>query len=252
MSNPQGEAALRDEFGRAAAAFAERTRGRFDDLDVVSFADLPRGATIVEVGAGTGNFLSLFAGTAGRLIAVDLTIAMLREARAAYPHMHLVAGDARRLPLRSRSVDVACSAQMLHHVSDPLSVVREMRRVVRHEGKVLIVDQVATERFEEATAMTALELVRDPSHVASRPPSALRTIVQAAGLDVVAERIISSRQRFSQWMWRGEFPDERIAAVREHIERHGADTGMDFSRDGDEWTFERRRIMLLARRSPAA
>lgn len=241
------DATVRAEFDRAAAAFAERTAGRFDHMDPVSFSRVQPGDTVVEVGAGTGNFLALFAGVAGRRIAVDLTPAMLEQARR-HEGIDLVAGDGRRLPLRSGSAGLVASAQALHHVHDPATVVKEMRRVARPGGRVLLVDQVATERYEEALMMTELELARDPSHAMSRPPSAYRMIVRAAGLEIVDERVTESEQRLSSWMWPGEFPEERIAAVADLIEKIGPETGMGFERDGDDWVFVRRRLMLLAER----
>jgi predicted chitinase len=96
--------------------------------------------------------------------------------------------------------------------------------------------------------MTELELARDPSHAMSRPPSAYRMIVRAAGLEIVDERVAESEQRLSTWMWPGEFPEERIAAVGDLIAKIGPETGMGFERDGDDWVFTRRRLMLLAER----
>lgn len=241
------DATVRSEFDRAAAHFAERTKGRFDGMDPVGFSRAAQGDTVVEVGAGTGNFLALFAGVAGRRIAVDLTPAMLRQARR-HEGLDLVAGDGRRLPLRSGSADLVASAQALHHVHEPNAVVKEMRRVAKPGGRVLLVDQVATERYEEALMMSQLELARDPSHAMSRPPSAYRMIVRAAGLEIVDERVAESEQRLSTWMWPGEFPEERIRAVSDLIEKIGPETGMGFERDGDDWVFVRRRLMLLAER----
>lgn len=240
------DATIRAEFDRAAEKFAERTKGRFDAMDPVSFSRLSVDETVVEVGAGTGNFLALFT-RAGRRIAVDLTPSMLEQARR-HEGLDLVAGDGRRLPLRSGAVDLVTSAQALHHVQDPAAVVKEMRRVARPGGRVLLVDQVATERYEEALMMTQLELARDPSHAMSRPPSAHRMIVRAAGLEILDEQLHESEQRLSSWMWPGEFPEERIAAVSDLIEKIGPETGMDFERDGDDWVFTRRRQMLLAER----
>ncbi|MDQ3951578.1 MAG: methyltransferase domain-containing protein [Actinomycetota bacterium] len=241
------DAAIRAEFDRAAAGFAKRTKGRFDDMDAVAFSRVGPGETVVEVGAGTGNFLSLFSELAGLMVAVDVTPAMLEQARVR-PRLNLVAANGRRLPLRSGSVDLVASAQALHHVHDPVAVVKEMRRVARSGGRVLLVDQVATERYEEALMMTELELARDPSHAMSRPPSAYRMMARAAGLEIVDERVTESEQRLSSWMWPGEFSEERIAAVARLIERIGRETGMDFERDGDDWVFVRRRLMLLAER----
>jgi ubiquinone/menaquinone biosynthesis C-methylase UbiE len=218
-------------------------------LEVVKFTRVRTGAAVLEVGAGTGNFLSLFAGVAGLLIAVDLTAQMLEQAREHHPELRLLRAEGAALPLASCSVDLAASAQVLHHVPEPLPLLAEMRRVARDEGMVLIVDQVAPERYEEAVAMNELEMTRDPSHAASRPPSAFRTMLPAAGLDIVDERVVSVRQRFSEWMRAGEFPRERIDAVLDFIDRRGRETAMEFEREGGEYTFTRTRIMLLARRA---
>lgn len=218
-------------------------------MDVVGFSQVEPGATVLEVGSGTGNFLTLFEDFAATCIGLDLTMAMLEEARARYPAHLLVRGDGESLPLASGTVDLATCAQMIHHVWDPLPLVKELRRVAGKSGKVLIVDQVATERFEEATRMSQLESVRDPSHAVSRPRSGYLTMVRAAGLEVIDERIHEDQSSFSKWMWSNEFDDERIAATRRFVEQYGHETGMGFERDGDDYVFTRRRIMILARRA---
>lgn len=237
---------IEEEFQRAAAGFAERTTGRFDRMDVVGFSRVALDETVVEIGAGTGNFLSLFEGHARQLIALDLTAGMLEQARLRHPSLSLMIGDGNRLPFASRSLDLVASAQALHHVFEPVPFVREMRRVCKDSGRVLIVDQTATESYEQIAFMNQLEAIRDPSHAASRPPSAFRAIVMAAGLEITDERSFEDQSRFSEWMWPGEFPQERIDRTRDFIERFGAETGMDFEPDGDDWVFTRRRIMLLA------
>ena len=247
--SPQDErAVLNEEFERASKTFAARTAGRFDHMDVTTFASVPDGATIMEVGSGTGNFLALFADRAARLIGVDLTDGMLIEARRRFPEMELVLADGAALPFRSRSIDYVTSAQALHHIRDPLPVVKEMRRVVSEDGHVLILDQVATEKAEEALMMNELDRLRDPSHAGCRPPSAFRIMLRAAGLEIEAEEIHESTERFSSWMSPAEFPEERVSAVESFVAEHGHETGMNFEKDSGDWVYTRRRIMLLARR----
>jgi SAM-dependent methyltransferase len=239
-------ATVRAEFERAARGFAERTRGRFDQLDVARFSRAQPGATVVEVGAGAGNFLALFAPVAAHLIAVDITPGMLREAQARHPRLRPLLADGAALPFPDGAIDLVASAQVLHHVPEPAPLLREMRRVKAARGRVLILDQVATERPAEAAAMNALEVLRDPSHAASRPPGELGRLLEAAGLALVDERQGEVEERLSQWMWPGEFPEARIAAVRAFIARRGHETGMAFRPAGDDYAFTRRRILLLA------
>ncbi len=244
--NDAHRAEIQEEFGRAAEPFARRTAGRFDALDAVAFSQVGRGASVMEVGAGTGNFLSLFRAVAGPLLAVDLTHEMLRVAREVHDGLSLVVGDGYALPFASGSVDLVTSAQTFHHIHRPVPVLKEMRRAP--DGRILVVDQVASERYEEAALTSDLETVRDPTHAASRPPSAMRIMLGAAGLRIVGERIVEDQQRFSHWMWPDEFPQERIDAVRAFVEKHGDRTGMGFAREGDDFVFVRRRMMLLAER----
>jgi ubiquinone/menaquinone biosynthesis C-methylase UbiE len=239
---------IQDEFERAAEGFAERTAHRFDKLGAVEFSRLQPGELVVEVGAGTGNFLALFE-QAGARVALDLTPEMLRVGRRRHPAIEAVCCDGAHLPLPDASVDLCCSAQALHHMKEPLPIVSEMRRVTKPAGRILLVDQLAPESYEQARALYELEVLRDPSHAASRPASAFRTIVLAAGLEILDEHIVSQRTRFSEWMWPGEYPEERIEAVRDFIVRRGHETGKDFERHGDDWLFTRRRILLLAARA---
>ena len=217
-------------------------------MDVVAFSGVEQGASVLEVGSGTGNFLRQFDDVAGYKVGVDLTFGMLAEGRRRHPSIAPVQADGRRLPFASRSFALATTAQTLHHVADPLPLLRELRRVVSEEGRVLIVDQVSSERFEEIAVRHELEILRDPSHAATRPPSAFTIMTGAVGLEIVDQKIYTGENRLSQWMWPGEYPESRIEAVRSFIEHHGDKTGMEWRRDGDDWVFTRRRIMLLAKR----
>lgn len=249
MSDRRHIESVRSEFERTAKSFVTRTKGRFDDLGVVEFSKAAAGERVLEVGAGTGNFLELFRGAVAQTIALDLTPAMLAEARNQFADMALILADGARIPLRSHCIELVTSAQALHHIWEPLEILREMRRVMTTSGRMLIVDQVATDRYEEIVAMNELDRLRDPSHAVCCPASALRVLVRAAGMEIVDERAAEGEQLLSAWMWSGEFPEERMAAVRRFIAERGAETGMAFRRDGDDWVFTRRRLMLLAKRA---
>jgi len=236
---------VRKEFERAASTFGDRTQGRFGHMEVVAFSRVRSGTSVMDVGAGTGNFLALFGEQAQALIAVDLTPAMLYEGRKRLDGLWAVVADGALLPFAAASIDLVTCAQMLHHVEEPLEIIKEMKRVAAL--RVLIVDQVATEDEAEIDAMNELEKLRDPSHALSRPPSAFRKLLSDAGLELIDERIVSSRDTLSKWMWPGEFPVDRIEAVHDFVEHRGNETGMEFEPSGNDYDFTRRRMMLLAR-----
>ena len=70
---------------------------------IASAAALPPGASVVEIGAGTGNLTDALLGNGLRVMAVeieDVLVTRLRERFRNRDHVQVVAGDARRLDLR--------------------------------------------------------------------------------------------------------------------------------------------------------
>jgi SAM-dependent methyltransferase len=204
------------------------------------------GESVIEVGAGTGNFLSLFEPIAARLVACDLTPGMLRVARERNPAMRTAAGDGARLPFADASFELVTSAHAMHHIPEPVPVLQEMRRIARDDGRVLVVDLAAPDDPAEAARADEIMTIRDPSHATSLTVDALRRAITDAGLAVTDHRVVDRRGRVSNWMWPGEFPEDRIAAVHDYVRRHWNELGMDLQPEGDDFTYRDRRMMFLA------
>ncbi len=91
--------------------------------------DLPRPRRILAVGTGPGEELRWLSRWGG-VVAVDLH----REGLGAGG----VCGDAGRLPLRAASVDWACAFDVLEHLEDDVTALRELSRVCRPGGRILL------------------------------------------------------------------------------------------------------------------
>jgi SAM-dependent methyltransferase len=105
---------------------------------------------IVDVGAGNGQYLAALDGR--RTVGLDLSRGMLEGiADRGWP---LVEADAQALPLASESVGTAMANHMLYHVPDMALAARELRRVVRPGGVVLVVTN-AEDHTKEITQLVA-------------------------------------------------------------------------------------------------
>jgi len=97
------------------------------------------GAHVLDVGTGKGRFAVPFALNLGRVVAVDISIEMLAEARqrarCAEAAVEFVQGDAERLPFRSASFDVVSCMEMLMHVPRPQCAIGEVARVMHPRGR---------------------------------------------------------------------------------------------------------------------
>jgi SAM-dependent methyltransferase len=109
--------------------------------------DPQSGMTALDVGCGTGEDaqgLAVMVGPEGRAIGVDVSTAMVSEARrrasAVGSSARFDTGAADALPLDDSSVDVLRCERVLQHVSAPRACLDEVMRVLRPGGRVALID----------------------------------------------------------------------------------------------------------------
>jgi SAM-dependent methyltransferase len=99
------------------------------------------GRRVLEIGAGAGQCARWLAAQGAEAVALDISDAQLRQARAIdrrrdAPPVPLVQADAAHLPVADASVDLACSAYGgVPFVADSAAVMSEVARVLRPGGR---------------------------------------------------------------------------------------------------------------------
>jgi ubiquinone/menaquinone biosynthesis C-methylase UbiE len=107
---------------------------------------LEAGRPLLDLGAGTGGLSRALAEWFGvPVIGVEPADGMRRAARAANadPRVAVVGGEAERIPLRDGTCGGAWLSNVIAHVPDLRACARELRRVVRSGGRVLVRDAFA-------------------------------------------------------------------------------------------------------------
>ncbi len=100
---------------------------------------------VADIGSGTGNAAEHLARFVKEVVCVDQSRPMLEAAEkrlSGYRNVRFVEASAEDLPLDDRSVDVATSFLLLHHIGEPERVLSEMARITRPGGVVLVVDML--------------------------------------------------------------------------------------------------------------
>lgn len=101
---------------------------------------------VVEVGAGTGANLRHLPASVGHVTAVEPDPAMAERLRSRAASLgrdiEVVEAPAEDLPFPDGSVDVVVSTLVLCTVADPDAVVAELRRVLREDGRLIVLEHV--------------------------------------------------------------------------------------------------------------
>jgi demethylmenaquinone methyltransferase/2-methoxy-6-polyprenyl-1,4-benzoquinol methylase len=154
LRNPVPEATVRRLFSEIAGPYDRLNRAISLGRDrawrrrLVALSGVEPGATVADLGTGTGDLALEFArkvGPHGRVIALDLAVPMLRlavaKSRAArgVPPRFLVASAA-ATGLADASCDVAAMAWVLRNVADRALAYAEVLRILRPGGRFLCID----------------------------------------------------------------------------------------------------------------
>jgi ubiquinone/menaquinone biosynthesis C-methylase UbiE len=174
---------------------------------------------VLDVATGAGHTAHAFARHARQVVASDLTLPMVQQARQLSKQLGLknlsyATADGERLPLEDDCIDLLTCRLAAHHFSDVAAFVREAARVVRGGGLVAISDNVvpgSKRRGKEARLLNeighyvnAFEKLRDPSH----------------------------KRHLTMYQWRDHFVANRFALLHEEADKKAIDFADYVARSG--------------------
>ena len=209
------------QFTLQAARFGEQglTLSSTEYLEwVVSRLTLDPSFDVLDVAAGTGHLGRAIAPRVRRVVAVDLTPAMLAEgrreaAKAGLPNIVFEHGRVENLPYGDNSFDMVVTRLSLHHFVDPRPAVFEMARVCKPGGQVCVMDMISPDEATIAAAYNRIERLRDPSHTRCLTRRELCMRLEEAGLkvdQVVAREIEVDLMRWWEMTGTGEEAQQTI------------------------------------------
>jgi demethylmenaquinone methyltransferase/2-methoxy-6-polyprenyl-1,4-benzoquinol methylase len=105
---------------------------------VVRAVDARPGETVLDLAAGTGTSSEPFADAGARTVPCDFSLGMLRVGHGRRPDLSFVAGDATRLPFADGAFDAVTVSFGLRNVVDTAAALRELLRVTRPGGRLVV------------------------------------------------------------------------------------------------------------------
>jgi SAM-dependent methyltransferase len=189
MTDANHQDLILDQFTRQATVFSIAPAITDEDaLGMIVEAARPSPSDrLLDVACGPGLVVCAFAPYVREATGIDMTPAMLERARrlAADKGVANVAwrqGDVYSLPYGDGSFTIITTRFSCHHFLDPTAVLGEMVRVCAPGGRILVVDDYASDDPAKAAAFNGLEKLRDPSHSRCLSLTELKGLFAAVGL----------------------------------------------------------------------
>ncbi len=175
---------------------------------LVAFVKPQRGDRVLDV--GTGMLASAFAPRVESVVALNWDLRGRRPA-----NVILDPADPHELPYPEDSFDLVVCGPSFHHLTGPRIVVRQMARVARPDGRVVVEDIIASEQPVRARYQDRLERLRDRSHPGYLRLSQVIAYFGEAGLYLRSIQVHDLPREFNEWLLGGRSSPQRI----EHIHR---------------------------------
>jgi len=124
----------------------------------VNFADIKEGEVVVDIGSGGGIDVFLSANKvkdSGKVIGIDMTVEMLEKARnnakrGVYKNVEFRKEDIeKKIPVEDNTVDLVISNCVINLTTDKVSTFKEIYRILKHGGRMIISDLVTDKEIEE-------------------------------------------------------------------------------------------------------
>ena len=196
------EVAYRDPMHPVVSAYA-------DSKILYIGRHVPLDCRILDVGCGNGIFTIRFARAGARVVGLDYSPFLLAQ----NPHADgLICGDATRLPFPDESFDATFEANVLHHVSERESVIRELVRTSRRYVVLLEPNRNNPLMFGFAMVVRAERglLISTMSHLQGEVRRCGLRLVASLTTGMISQNntptsVIPLLKRFDRQIWWGEY-----------------------------------------------
>lgn len=210
-----------EQFGSTAHAYLSSTvHSNGADLDAVAGRlSQATEATVLDLGCGAGHLSFTIAPLVKSVTAYDLSSEMLEVVRTeakrrALGNLTTIQGNVQQLPFADASFDWVCTRYSAHHWTEIKSAIREMHRVLKPGGGLIVIDLCTPQHPLLDTHLQAIELLRDSSHLRDYSFTEWKTMLETQGFAIEAHTFWRLPLNFQSWVERAQTPQLYVEAIR--------------------------------------
>lgn len=255
MTSDTHNAAVLEQYdSRTQAYLSSAVHAQGEDLALMaSLVGQRPDAVALDMGCGGGHVAFRLAPLVSKVVACDLSAAMLdtvtAEARKrGLDNIVTKQSAAEALPCPSASFDVVATRYSAHHWGNAAAGLAQMARAVKPGGMGIFMDVVSPGQPLLDTWLQAIELLRDPSHVRNASLTEWQAALAAAGFAVEQVATYKLRLAFGPWIARMRTPEVHVAAIRSLQQRASSEVREHF-RIEEDGSFTVDTVLIQARKT---
>ena len=219
-SSQQHKSAVQEQFGKTAQDYVNsptHASGQ-DIIRLVELTEATKDDVALDVATGGGHTALALAPHVGRVVASDLTPRMLEAAREhilgkGVENAAFELADAEQMPFEDASFDIVTCRIAPHHFGDIAAFAREVARVLKPGGRIVLMDSTAPDDAELDAFINELEQRRDTTHVRSYRLGEWIETLEAAGLQVDHHEPVIRAHEYESWTARSRMTAEDRQAL---------------------------------------
>ena len=208
MSKKHKEA-VQKQFAKTVEAFSKTVVRDTPEVlaEKVEFAKPRPADSALDVACGPGELVLGLAPRVSFARGIDMTHEMVLQARE-FQHERKIQnagfdrGDAEQLPYPDHTFDLVTCQCSFHHMPKPELVLKEMVRVMKPDGRLMIIDTLAPESDLKFELHNRIDCARDPSHTENLRLTTFLTMFETIGLEITRQSLKRRERSFNQWMLR--------------------------------------------------
>src|SRR5271169_5681388 len=208
MSKKHKEA-VQKQFAKTVEAFSKTVVRDTPEVlaEKIAFSKPQPADLTLDVACGPGEFVLGLAPRVRFARGIDLTEEMLRQARQFQLERKILnacfdRGEAEQLPYPNHSFDLVSCQCAFHHILKPELALKEMVRVLKPEGRLMVIDPLAPESDAKFDLHNRIETLRDPSHTLNLRLTTFLKMFEDLGFEMTRQSLKRRERSFDNWTLR--------------------------------------------------
>ena len=236
LQNMKQNTLINQQFGATANAYlSSSVHAQGADLQRLSaLATQLNSPFCLDLGCGAGHASFALAEGGAKVISYDLTAEMLEVVKTeslkrGINDLQVQQGPAEKLPFDNESFDLVTTRFSAHHWSNINAALREIKRVLKTRGTLIVIDVISPETPLFDTLLQSAEILRDASHVRDYRLSEWSEMLQAAGFKLPNTDQWKLTMEFASWVARMRTSELRVQTIRDLLEKASTEATTYFS-----------------------